>query len=195
MITDPFLLPVELVPIATRAANEGIPVAAIGRLLAQPFDLVSEALQEALGIGHISSMPRADWIPSQAWDKRAPPAPRGPTPEDIEFQCRNIFKLTGLEAGFVAVLLRFDHADKERLHGVIERRRRSRPQRVDAVEETDPKMVDVIICKLRKKLRDVDPALIINTTWGSGYYFAPDMRQKIYRLIAENSTASAQGSV
>lgn len=171
------------VTLATRAANEGVPIAAIARIVQQPFDVVAAALREAQARGVIGEVPRADWPPQAKWSERLPSVPRSANAEDVEFACRKAFKLTNLEAGFMMVLLRCDCADKEKLHNVIESQRRSRQNLPDSSELTDPKMVDVMICKLRKKLRDVSAEFIINTSWGKGYYFEPAVKQKIFALI------------
>lgn len=169
--------------VAIRAANEGIPVAAIARIVQLPFDTITETLHDALASGQIGSMPRPDWPPQAAWNERLPSVPRSANAEDVEFQCRNLFKLTKLEAGFMMVLLRYDCADKEKLHGVIEQQRSSRPLRPDKQEATDPKMVDVIICKLRKKLKTVDPTIVVQTSWGHGYYLDPAVKSHVFSKI------------
>jgi hypothetical protein len=169
--------------IITRAANEGIPTAAIARIVQRDFDAVCETLTSALASGNIGSMPRADWPPAAKWSERLPTVPRSANSEDVEFQCRKAFKLTNLEAGFMMVLLRCECADKERLHNVIEQQRLSRANQPDKMELTDPKMVDVMICKLRKKLKMVDPSFLVSTSWGKGYYIEPAVKQKIFALI------------
>lgn len=176
-------IPVSTATIATRAANEGVPIAAIARIVQMPFESVSQHLQGALACGRICEMPKPDWPPSQSSAARLPSVPRAAHPEDTEFQCKKLFKLTKLEAAFMMVLLRYDVIEKEKLHGVIEEQRAKRPLRPDKQEATDPKMVDVIICKLRKKLKDVDPSLVLTTSWGSGYYFDAAIKQAIFETI------------
>ena len=169
--------------VITRAANEGIPTAAIARIVQRDFDEVCESLTNALATGDIGSMPKADWPPTARWSDRLPTVPRSANSADVEFQCRKAFKLTNLEAGFMMVLLRCECADKERLHNVIEQQRLSRANQPDKMELTDPKMVDVMICKLRKKLKLVDGEFIISTSWGKGYYIEPVVKQRIFALI------------
>lgn len=169
-----------------RAANEGIPTAAIARIVQRPFDEVCEALTLALDAWRISSMPRADWPPDAKWSERSPAVPRSANSEEVEFQCRKIFKVTNLEAGFMMALLRLECADKERLHGVIEQQRHSRAHEPDSMELTDPKMVDVMICKLRKKVGvplNMEGSAVIKTSWGKGYYIEPDVKKAIYELL------------
>jgi hypothetical protein len=44
-------------------------------------------------------------------------------------------------------------------------------------------MVDVIVCKLRKKLDAVDKSLVLTTSWGSGYYFEAGVKQAIFERL------------
>ena len=79
------------------------------------------------------------------------------------------------------VLLKREEADKETLHFVIETQRALRRTRPDSVESTDVKMVDVVICKLRKKLKLVNAK--IDTLWGHGYYLDEKSRDTIEALL------------
>src|ERR1019366_1812457 len=175
--------PQTLITLISRAANEGVPVGAIARIVHQEYEEVAFILRGALCLGQIGEMPKPDWPPAAAWASRLPSIPRSANSEDVEFQCRKAFHLTNLEVGFMVVLLRSECADKDKLHNVIEQRRAARATRVDSSELTDPKMVDVMICKLRKKLRDVDPVFVISTSWGKGYYFEAAVKQKIFAMI------------
>lgn len=171
------------VHVAVRAANEGIPVAAIARIIDEPFDVAHNILTSALSTAEIVEMPKNDWPPTAKRSDRLPTSPRIANAEDLEFVCQKEFKLTNLEAGFITVLLRNQWADKEKLHGVVERQRASRYQKPEQSELTDPKIVDVIMCKLRKKLRTADPAIVVTTAWGKGYYFEPVVKQRVYDRI------------
>jgi hypothetical protein len=169
--------------IASRSANEGVPIGAIARILQKPYGLVHEHLKIATGNGAVGTMPKADWPPSQHSDARLPTAPRTANSDDIEFACRLKFKLTPLETAFLVVLLRYTHCEKEKLHSVVETQRATRQFRPDKLECTELKMVDVIICKLRAKLKDVDEKLVISTVWGKGYYIDPAVKTAIYSII------------
>ena len=76
--------------------------------------------------------------------------------------------LTPMEARLLEALMRTPKgsvATKERLHGAM----------ADADEpDTQIKIVDVIVCKVRKKLSA--RGLKINTHWGRGYSLSPDSR-------------------
>jgi hypothetical protein len=193
--------PATLLPhtrIAARAANEGIPVAAIARIIEQPFEDVSALLRAAHSCGDIGEIPKPDWPPAAKWSERLPSVPRSANAEDVEFHCRRAFKLTALEAGFMMVILRCECADKEKLHNVIESQRRSRQALPDSSELTDPKMVDVIICKLRAKLEKAGfpKKTTLLTNWGKGYYFEAATKQKIFTLIGgPYATGNPEGGV
>jgi hypothetical protein len=185
----------DVVGCVVRSAAEGIPVAAIARATHLPYDKVLCYLKRALKLGAISEIPRADW--PQAQNERGPSATRSPpskkstpclvatsrSPEDTEFLARHIFHLTNLEAGFLVVLLRCLFAEKEKLHAVIELQRSHRPLRPLQQEVTDPKMVDVMICKLRKKMNAIDLAFVIRTSWGKGYFLDQSVKDGIYRML------------
>lgn len=176
-------LPPATVTVIVRAANEGVPVGAIARVVQVGFEDVSRTLRVALGCGKIGSMPKPDWPPAEPWDARSPTVPRSAHAEDVEFQCKKLFKLTKLEAAFMMVLLRHDYVEKEKLHAVVEEQRAKRATRPDKQETTDPKMVDVIICKLRRKLKGIDPEFVIVTSWGSGYYLEAPVKSKILQRL------------
>lgn len=174
-----------LFSVAVRAAVEGVPVSAISRITCRPFADVYADLQEAHRQGAISAVPSADWPPGQKWTERTPAACREATPENLEFACGKKFKLSKLQSGFVMALLRCDSVDKARLHAVVEAQRAARPTRPDNTEETDPKIVDVVICNLRKRLKAVNPEFQIETLWGRGYSINPLVKKQIYSAIEE----------
>jgi len=186
-------LPAHLDTVAVNAANEGIPVCAIARILAFPAENVYFSLKNALDMGAICEIPKADWPPTAKRADRVPTA-RAPTDSDLLFHARQVFKLTKLEAGFVVVLLRHDRVEKEKLHHVIEQQRAQRAHQPIELESTDPKMVDVIICKLRKKLKTLDPEFVIKTIWGGGYHIASDVKTKMLHTLNGASHAGEPDS-
>lgn len=202
MVDDDERLPDLLAPIACRLANEGIPIRAIARGLAQSAELVRGTLAQGKLQGVIFDVPADDWPPTARKSDHLPCA-GGRTEADLHIAARKLFKLTNLEGAFLMQLLKRDHADKECLHGVIETQRTSRLSgRPDTTECTDPKMVDVMICKLRKRLRDYDKNIQINTVWGSGYYIDPDVRKIVIDLLlgpgngkTERATAAAKAAL
>jgi len=183
-------LPPDLIPIATRLAFEGVPVRVIARSFEQPADLVRESLHIAIDLGSIIDMPSEDWPPTARRADHLPAGVARETDKDMLFLCKNAFNLTGLHAAFMLVLLKKDLADKDTLHHVIEQQRLTRSHRPANPEETDPKMVDVVICLLRKRLKPY--SIVISTSWGDGYYLkAPDRKKAndlIEALVKENAS-------
>lgn len=49
------------------------------------------------------------------------------------------------------------------------------------------KIVDVFVCKLRRKLKPF--GLRIETNWGQGYFMAPDVKAAARKLIEESEAA------
>lgn len=174
-----------LFAVSVRAAVEGVPVSAISRITGKSFAEVHADLTTAYNKGAISDLPASDWPPGQKRSERVPTMSRDATPEAIEFACGKRFKLSKLQSGFVMALLRCDSVDKGRLHAVVEAQRASRATRPDNAEETDPKIVDVIICNLRKRLVAVNPEFKIETLWGRGYSISPPIKKLIFAAIEE----------
>lgn len=177
---------------AINAANEGIPVAAIARIISLPLDETYALLKDAKVRGAIADLPRADWPPGTRINDRLPSVPL-PNDADLQFLCGKAFKLTALEAGFLVALLKNRQVEKGRLHGIVEHQRNTRPNQPDQMEATDPKMVDVMICKLRKKLKAANPDVIIQTSWGKGYYFEPATKEMIYKLLGVDNAFAPAG--
>lgn len=167
--------------IATRLANEGIPVNVIARGLEVPASDVRISLDEALASGRITEMPAADWPPTARRADHLPPHIAAARDADLVTSFMRAFKLTKLMALFLLVLVKREEADKATLHRVIEAQRAVRVNRPNDAEETNPKMVDVMICNLRKKLKVF--GLTINTLWGRGYYLDTPDRQRVLSLV------------
>jgi DNA-binding winged helix-turn-helix (wHTH) protein len=164
-------------------ANEAVPIAAISRSIEQSSDDVREILATAISLGEIIELPAPDWPPSARRQDRLNVLA---TREKIEAKvqtCQRVLKLTKLEASFFVVLLSHDEVSKDVLHHVIEAQRASR----NNITTTDPKMVDVIICKLRKKLSD--KGVPICTIWGHGYYITNEAKAAAANLLIAGAAA------
>lgn len=187
-----FPVPKDIALIVARLAIEGVPIAAIARAVGFPSTDIRETLDHHLEIGSIAEIPVADWPPTARRADRLP-AFLQKEPEKVQlFSCQHVLKLTRLEAGFMLVLLRRAEADKETLHYVIETQRALRRTRPDSSETTDPKMVDVIICKLRKKLKPF--GIIIQTLWGHGYYIDETGREIVEQILTESAVTGAKAA-
>jgi len=158
--------------LAVRMADEGIPVRAIARATRLPSDQVYSALRDAIDRGLIFQIPKDDWPVGSTRETRTPQFPSAlSNDDDFLFACAQAYKITRLEASVFAILLKRDMATKEQLHTASEASRPSEHRKT-----TEPKIVDVVICKLRKKL--TPRGIIIETSWGNGYYISPENQAK-----------------
>lgn len=176
-------LPKPLDIIAANLAHEGVPVMAIARSLQRTYTDVRATLEYFVEIGGITEMPQNDWPPTARRADRMPLFLAKAPENDQLFVIQRALKLTKLMASFMLVLLKRDDANKDTLHYVIESQRAIRRSRPDNPETTDPKMVDVVICNLRKRLKPY--GIKIETLWGHGYFLDEGSRQKIESLLAE----------
>jgi hypothetical protein len=194
---DADAIPVELHAPIQRAACEGIPVGAIGRIFAYELGEVYIVLNYLHSIGSISEVPKPDWPPTARDADRLPQFDAKPQASNLQFVAQRVFKLTKLEAGFLTALIRCEHADKGMLHGIIEQQRMQRQSRPNKLELTDPKMVDVMICKLRKKLRDHDAQFngAVQTVWGGGYFIDPKTKAALLSLLADNGAINVKAEI
>jgi hypothetical protein len=174
------ILPPEIVPLAERFADEGVPIRAMARAFKQTTDAVREAVAEAIYHGRIVQMPKDDWPVGQSRDDRTPSFMRQNRMDDenLLFSCQRLFKMTRLQASLLTALINRNEVSKDTLHQIIEGRRP--PGR----EETDLKMVDVVICHLRKRLKPFN--LKIVTLWASGYYIEPAQRRQILEMVNDH---------
>jgi hypothetical protein len=171
--------------VIAQGALEGVPIRVIARMVEQPFASVNEQLQEMLAAGEITSVPKPDWTP------RVPVSPTGNTdrtpadrPEEYyEFNFKRLFRLTRLEATFLVTLLKHLLVHRSTLHVIIEERRTRRVQPPLRDKPTSPKMADVVICKLRNKLRKSDERLQIETDWGNGYYISVPVKRLLFQRL------------
>lgn len=163
--------------VAVRLADEGIPVRAIARATALPSEEVYETLRDAIARGSIVEIPRDDWPPGSGRSTRS--AFTG-TPleqeQHLKTACARFFGASPLEAAMLATMLRRTEVTKEQLHNAIEQARPGTNR-----EPTDPKIVDVMICKLRKKLRIHN--LEIKTMWGMGYLMSAAHREQATQML------------
>jgi hypothetical protein len=164
--------PFDIAASIARFANEGIPVAVLARGLDAPSDVIRETIQAAIDCGKVTEMPRDDWPPTARRADHLPSQLAKEQDDHLLTACMRAFAVTKLQASFMLVLLKREEADKDTLHHVIESQRAIRRNQPDNPECTDPKMVDVVICNLRKRLRPywVTGHETIKTLWGHGYY-------------------------
>lgn len=173
------IMPTVLVPICNRLADEGIPVRAIARSLRQTPDAVREEIKTAIRTGTIAYQPKDDWPPGASRDTRNPAWVKDTAAQEQElvFSCVRLFKVTKLQGALLAVLVNRPEVTKTMMHDVIESRRSA------LKEETDPKMIDVVICNLRRRVKPFN--IVIHTLWGRGYFMEPAMRKHVSDMVSQ----------
>lgn len=180
----PFECPPTLAKIAVRMAHEGIPVRAIARSVGWPAEDLRPVLQEALAAGTIVQYPREDWPALVPRDARAP-AMRDVDENMIVEGLRRVYHTTPTESRVLSLLLRRCECSKQQLHEAIDGHASA------SGETTQIKIVDVIICHLRKKLKkqgveDLD----IKTNWGHGYSISREQRDTALRTLTAHYNAA-----
>lgn len=161
-----------------RLAVEGVPVCAIARATQHATEDVSTSLKQALSAGLIVELPKPDWNPKDPVSGRSP-AFKASIVSDEQYLSSIVrtFGLTKLQARMFAVLLRRNEATKDMLHAVVEANREAQNK-----EETEKKIVDVVICNLRKRL--TPQGILVTTIWSCGYCLTPEMRTKANAMLA-----------
>lgn len=79
-------------------------------------------------------------------------------------------------------------ASEARVFGVLMARERATRDAIMAAlyadrpgdEEAELKIVDVFVCKMRKKLKPFD--IQIGNVWGQGYFMTPEQKQRVQAL-------------
>lgn len=176
--------PISVPDLAVRLADEGLPVRAIARSLKTPSDDIYLYLSEARDAGKITTIPRDDWPPGQTRDNRqALKTPMLQDEEALRFSLVKAFRTTRLETVLLAALLRRDQLTRSQLHSVLEEHRTTHSE-----DPTNIKIIDVVICKMRKKLRD--HGIVIETIWAMGYTIGPDSKKIANDILAQ---AAANG--
>lgn len=158
---------------AIRLADEGVPIGAIVRSLRVPYGGVRSILKDAQARGVILVIPRDDWPPGTRREERRPDCvPLETHPEAMVSTLMRVFGVTTAQATILASLLRRKEMTKSALHLCIQR---------EGAPPTDQKIVDVLICHLRKRLpKDIK----IETLWGRGYYISTHAKNIAYARLA-----------
>lgn len=160
--------------VMVRLADEGIPINAIARSLRTPSSDVREIIKEACEKSQILAVPRDDWPPGSQRDGRLPDCVRLSMADPVFItHLMRAYHVTGSEAALLAGLIRRPEMTRASLHVLIQREGRD--------EDTDIKIVDVFMCKLRAKLKK--HGIFIKTIWGRGYFLEPAGRKMIMEKL------------
>ena len=97
----------------------------------------------------------------------------------ISFESPPIFALTRAEAIIFGCLMKIKLATREHLMMAIYQDRQQ--------DEAEIKIVDVWVCKIRRKLKPFD--IQIQNQWGQGYFLSADMKVKARQLLDQANAA------
>ena len=149
-------------------AYEGVPQRAIARALQLPANEVGEVVAEAVARGIIAEASEPEW-PQGSRAPRHPAFAGPPIDEGTLLAAAQSLTLTKTQAALFLALVRRKFCTTEILHNIIESRRwaHSTP--------ADHKIVTVMICNIRKRLRG---RYTIQTVQGSGYFIPDDDRRQ-----------------
>jgi DNA-binding response OmpR family regulator len=176
-IPQPPLKVVSLEDAMVTLADEGVPVRAIARATHTPSEEVYDVLRDAVGDGKLIELPQNDWPPGSLRRSRQQ---SGQSPLNLDdftlrLACAKLFKMTRLQAAVFVAILRRPEITKDQIHDAIESTRHP------TADPTDQKMIDVVICHIRKKLKGQDFGL--KTIWGQGYSMPRVDRDKALGLL------------
>lgn len=156
--------------VAVALADEGVPVRAIARSIKTPGEDVYELLKQAVANGRLIELPKDDWPPGGRHNRtQIEKAVLHHDDSILRLAAANYFKFTKLQSVVFIALLRRSEASKAYLHNAVENNRASN------AEPTDQKMIDVVICGIRRRMRPLN--IEIETIWGVGYYMKPPSRE------------------
>jgi hypothetical protein len=150
-------------------AYEGVPQRAIARALQLPANEVGEVVADAVARGIIVRPSESEWPQGS----RAPrhPSFAGPPVDEatLLIAATRSLALTKTQAALFLALARRKFRTTEILHGIVDSRRRTHST------PTNHKIVGVMICSIRKRLKD---RYVIQTVQGSGYFMPDDDRRR-----------------
>jgi hypothetical protein len=152
-------------------AYEGVPQRAIARALELPANEVGEVVAEAVARGIIVGPSESEW-PQGSRAPRHPAFAGPPIDEGTLLAAAQSLALTKTQAALFLALVRRKFCTNEILHSIVESRRRSTP--------TDRKIVSVMICSIRKRLRG---RYTIQTVQGTGYFIQDDDRRRAAKYL------------
>lgn len=166
--------------VAVALADEGVPVRAIARAAKITGEDLYLVLKTAISEGRLIELPKDDWPPASKREQRKQPSHNILNLDDdtLRMACASRFKMTRLQAAVFVTLLRRPEINKDQLHTAIEAIRPNQD------EPTDQKMVDVVICHIRKKIKPFK--ITIDTIWGVGYSLPVLGRTLMLDMLAEH---------
>ncbi|NNM75032.1 helix-turn-helix domain-containing protein [Enterovirga aerilata] len=167
-----------------RLADEGIPVGAIARALKKPSGDVWPVLREAKQNGLLLDLPAADWPPGARREERLPTsAPiRVSEADQLVSPLMVLFRLTPAEGRLLAVLFARKEITRTALYAAL----------YGAESDVEPKTLDVLVCKIRAKLKPYQ--IRIETLWGRGYSLPSESVAALASAIREHNRSREENA-
>lgn len=157
-------------------ADEGVPVRALARAATTPAEQVRSFIKSQIEAGRLVEMPPDDWPPGQKRDAR-----QGHVEDnDVDamlFACHSVLRVTRMQGVVLTTLARKKGlgCTKEHLVSAMAGYRSA------AKDEPDKKLVDVMICNIRKKLKGF--GINIRTIHGQGYALDKGHRERLMLVL------------
>lgn len=176
-IPQPPLKIISLEDAAINLADEGVPVRAIARSTKMTGEELYEVFKQAVADGKLIELPKDDWPPgSRRSGRNSANAPLLNLPDEVlHLACTQVFGVTRTQAAVVVAILRRPELTKDQIHNVIESARRP------GSEPTQVKMIDVMVCHIRKRFKE--RSIQLTTIWGIGYALQPEQRSKALAML------------
>lgn len=172
--------------VATRLADEGVPVAAIARATRIPTGDLWEQFQEAWRLGELVGLPRNDWPPNVRRGARAPEFAKlaDMTEDRLINALTRLFTISRTQARLLLALVeRHDVSNADLLEIYC--------TRDDVYHESGYTNLRIQFASLRKKLKPF--GLFIETLWCYGKQMSgPDRRRTLDMLMADLETGDLQ---
>jgi two-component system cell cycle response regulator CtrA len=160
--------------LAVRMAGEGVPVKAIARILQWSSGGVYDVVNDAIESGVVVSMPATDW----KIDTRRPLMDTVP----LRLALQQTFRLSPQQTRVLEALMARRVAAQSLLHVVSS---------TDGHVESDPKIVQIIVHRLRNALAPYGVA--IECIWGQGYSIPAADIKKIHEILSQEKTGAVAG--
>lgn len=170
--------------IVTMFAHQGVAVSTIARAMAIPTERVDGMCRRAIEHGTLAMMPPATpadtrhALLSEVTNLRAKlddaQAMLRESAQKTKFHpYAGVLGMTRKEAGVIAAIARHGQATKSAIYNAIY-------NDVSDDDVVEPKIIDVFICKARKKLKR--GSIAVHTIWGVGYGMSADSIEKLNAL-------------
>lgn len=154
-----------------RLAAEGVPIGAIARATQREVDYVGAVVAGAVAATRIAAAPADDWS-----------AASGPREPEIEAAALAVIEAKAIE---LRTWLGFNRGPSRLIAALLVNGSADRPSlaRIITDHHANHKLIDVVACEARRKLKAFDITFL--TVWGTGYRMDEANRQRLRELLAD----------